>query len=129
MIAPLERLATNPLVGPDQIPYARASGAFNPGVAVDRSSGDVVLLVRVFEEETREILAENDSPDVPFRWSVNPYRGCYHGCAYCYARPSHELLGFGAGTDFERKIVVKRKAPELLRKAFERASPSWKGEQ
>lgn len=80
----------------------------------------------VFEEETREILAKNESPDVPFRWSVNPYRGCYHGCAYCYARPSHEYLGFGAGTDFERKIVVKKMAPELLRRAFDR--PSWNGE-
>ena len=76
--------------------------------------------LEVFEDETREILSRNESPDVPFRWSVNPYRGCYHGCAYCYARPSHEYLGFGSGTDFERK------APELLRRAFER--PSWKGE-
>ena len=62
---------------------------------------------------------KNDSPDVGFTWSVNPYRGCFHACAYCYARPSHEYLSFGAGTDFDRKIVVKPDAPELLRAAFD----------
>src|SRR5207237_8682196 len=82
--------------------------------------------LEVYEDHTRSILSENDSPDVGFRWSVNPYRGCYHGCAYCYARPSHEYLGFGSGTDFERKIVVKRRAPELLRAAF--ARKSWQRE-
>ncbi|HTO87338.1 MAG TPA: PA0069 family radical SAM protein [Thermoanaerobaculia bacterium] len=82
--------------------------------------------LEVFEEEARSILSENDSPDVGFRFSVNPYRGCFHGCAYCYARPSHQYWGFGAGTDFERKIVVKKNAPELLRK--ELARRSWNGE-
>ena len=82
--------------------------------------------LQVFEDHTRSILAKNDSPDVGFRWSVNPYRGCFHACAYCYARPSHEYLSFGAGTDFERKIVVKPRAAELLREAFDRRS--WKGE-
>lgn len=80
----------------------------------------------VFEDRTREILSTNDSPDVGFRHSVNPYRGCFHGCAYCYARPSHEYLSFGSGTDFERKLVVKPRAAELLREAFERRS--WRGE-
>jgi DNA repair photolyase len=78
------------------------------------------------EERARSILSENRSPDVGFRFSINPYRGCYHGCAYCYARFSHQYLGYGAGTDFERKIVVKVNAVELLREAFER--PSWKGD-
>jgi len=82
--------------------------------------------LEVFEDTTRSIVAENDSPDVGFRYSVNPYRGCVHGCAYCYARPSHEYLSFGAGTDFDRKITVKREAPRLLEEAFER--PSWRGE-
>ncbi len=82
--------------------------------------------LEVFEEEARSILSENESPDVGFRWSINPYRGCYHGCAYCYARPTHQYLGFGAGTDFDRRIVVKVNAPELLREAFERRS--WGGE-
>jgi DNA repair photolyase len=82
--------------------------------------------VEVFHDASREILSRNDSPDLPFRWSVNPYRGCFHGCAYCYARPSHEYWGFGAGTDFESKLVVKEDAATLLRQAFDR--PSWKGE-
>ncbi|NOU11174.1 MAG: PA0069 family radical SAM protein [Nitrospira sp.] len=80
----------------------------------------------VYADESREILSRNESPDLPFRWSVNPYRGCFHGCAYCYARPSHEYWGFGAGTDFESKLVVKEDAPQLLRRAFEK--PSWHGE-
>jgi len=82
--------------------------------------------LEVYEDHTREILSHNDSPDVGFSWSVNPYRGCFHACSYCYARPTHEYLGLGAGTDFERKITVKPDAPRLLREAFER--PSWKGE-
>ncbi len=82
--------------------------------------------LHVYEEPAKSILSENDSPDVGFRWSVNPYRGCFHACAYCYARPSHQYLGFGAGTDFERKLVVKTNAPELLRAAF--GKPSWRGE-
>jgi DNA repair photolyase len=80
------------------------------------------IKLEVYEDHTRQILATNDSPDVGFRWSVNPYRGCFHGCAYCYARPSHEYLSFRAGTDFERKIVVKPHAPELLREAFSKRS-------
>jgi DNA repair photolyase len=82
--------------------------------------------LQIFEDQTRSILSENDSPDIGFRFSLNPYRGCAHGCAYCYARPSHEYLGFGAGSDFERKLVAKPAAAELLRQAFER--PSWTGE-
>jgi DNA repair photolyase len=82
--------------------------------------------LEVYEDQTRGLLSHNDSPDVGFRWSVNPYRGCFHACAYCYARPSHEYLSFGAGTDFDRKIVVKRRAPQLLREAFD--DPKWQGE-
>ena len=76
-----------------------------------------------FRDTSRTILARNDSPDVPFEVSLNPYRGCEHGCAYCYARPSHEYLGFSAGLDFETKILVKEDAPELLRRELE--APSW----
>jgi DNA repair photolyase len=82
--------------------------------------------LQVFEDDSRSILSRNESPDLSFRWSVNPYRGCFHACAYCYARPSHEYLGFGAGTDFESKLVVKRDAAVLLREAF--CKPSWQGE-
>ena len=82
--------------------------------------------LEVFEEDARSVLAENDSPDIGFRWSVNPYRGCQHACAYCYARPSHQYLGFGAGTDFDRKIVVKVNAPDAL--ARQLARRSWKRE-
>ena len=82
--------------------------------------------IEIYEETSGSILSHNDSPDLPFNWSVNPYRGCQHACAYCYARPYHEYLGYGAGTDFETKLVVKRNAPELLRDAFRKKG--WKGE-
>src|SRR5438045_924180 len=74
-------------------------------------------------DPTRTIIATNDSPDVGFEASVNPYRGCEHGCIYCFARPSHEYLGFSAGLDFETKILVKDDAPELLRQELN--SPKW----
>jgi len=80
----------------------------------------------VMEDHSRSIVSKNDSPDVGFSYSVNPYRGCFHGCAYCYARPGHEFLSMGAGTDFERRIVYKPKAAVLLREAFDK--PSWSGE-
>ncbi|MCP3914101.1 MAG: radical SAM protein [bacterium] len=73
----------------------------------------------VYEEDARSILSQNDSPDLPFRWSLNPYRGCQHACAYCYARPTHQYIDFGTGSDFDTKIVVKRNAADLLRKALE----------
>lgn len=82
--------------------------------------------LEIYEDATRSILAENKSPDLGFRWSLNPYRGCQHACVYCYARPSHEYLGFGAGSDFETKILIKRKAPQLLRSTFMKRS--WHGE-
>ena len=82
--------------------------------------------LEVYSDASRAIIAKNDSPDVGFAFSVNPYRGCNHGCAYCFARPTHEYLSFGAGTDFDTKIVVKREAPRLLAEAFDR--PSWRGE-
>jgi DNA repair photolyase len=76
-----------------------------------------------FRDATKSILTRNNSPDVGFETSLNPYRGCEHGCIYCYARPTHEYLGFSAGLDFESKIMVKTKAPELLRLELE--SPRW----
>jgi DNA repair photolyase len=77
-------------------------------------------------DESQSIVAENDSPDVGFRYSVNPYRGCSHGCSYCYARPGHEYLGLSAGLDFETKVFVKHRAAELLREFL--ARPKWRPE-
>src|SRR5689334_3422691 len=82
--------------------------------------------LKIFEEEAKSIISTNSSPDIGFKHSLNPYRGCTHACAYCYARPTHQYLGFGAGTDFESKIVVKTNAPALLRQEFMRKS--WQGE-
>lgn len=76
---------------------------------------------------SQTLITYNDSPDIAFAASINPYRGCEHGCAYCYARPTHEYLGFSAGLDFESKIMVKESAPELLRK--ELSSPKWKPQE
>ncbi len=78
---------------------------------------------RFLRDRSRTIVARNRSPDVGFDVSVNPYRGCEHGCVYCYARPNHEYLGFSPGLDFESKILVKADAPELLHKAL--SSPRW----
>src|SRR6266496_5960984 len=77
-----------------------------------------------FHDETKSLITRNNSPDVGFETSLNPYRGCEHGCIYCYARPTHEYLGFSAGLDFESKIIVKTNAPELLRAELE--APHWK---
>jgi len=77
-----------------------------------------------YRDASASIITRNDSPDVGFEASINPYRGCEHGCIYCYARPYHEYLGFSAGLDFETKIVVKENAPELLRR--ELSSRKWK---
>jgi DNA repair photolyase len=76
-----------------------------------------------FKDNSHSIITTNDSPDVGFEASINPYRGCEHGCVYCYARPTHEYLGFSAGLDFETKIMVKEDAPQLLRR--ELSSPRW----
>jgi DNA repair photolyase len=96
-----------------------------PGDAADAEGAGLrpepTLLLR---DPTRRILSRNDSPDVPFAVSINVYRGCEHGCIYCYARPTHEYLGFSAGLDFETRILVKEHAPELLR--GELSSPRWK---
>ena len=79
--------------------------------------------------EIRAKSAINRVPErsrMPFRWTINPYRGCSHACSYCFARPTHMFLGFNPGRDFERQIVVKVNAPELVRR--ELARRSWKGE-
>lgn len=84
---------------------------------------DPLPRTQFFKDRSCSIITWNDSPDVGFEASINPYRGCEHGCAYCYARPFHEYLGFSSGLDFETKILVKENAPELLRQ--ELAAPRW----
>ncbi|MEM7558274.1 MAG: PA0069 family radical SAM protein [Planctomycetota bacterium] len=82
--------------------------------------------VEYLSDDSQSIVTENRSPDIPFRYSINPYRGCAHGCSYCYARVGHQYLGMSAGLDFETKIVVKEKAPELFRGFL--AKRSWQPE-
>lgn len=77
-------------------------------------------------DTSKSIISENDSPDIPFRYSLNPYRGCLHGCSYCYARNTHEYLGFNAGLDFETRIVVKHDAARLFRDFL--ANDAWQPE-
>jgi DNA repair photolyase len=89
--------------------------------AVDETAPQTEFL----KDATKTLITRNDSPDIPFEFSINPYRGCEHGCAYCYARPYHEYLGLSAGLDFESKIVVKADAPDLLRRELARSS--WRG--
>ena len=85
---------------------------------------DPAPTTQFLRDHSQNIITYNDSPDIPFSASINPYRGCEHGCSYCYARISHEFLGFSAVLDFETKIMVKEEAPSLLRK--ELASRRWK---
>jgi len=81
---------------------------------------------RIVADATRSVLNRVDSPDLGLHWTLNPYRGCEHGCIYCYARPTHETLGYSSGLDFETIIVAKHEAPALLRRELGR--PSWRGE-
>jgi DNA repair photolyase len=104
---------------------------YNPerrwGQDIEYEPGETPELgLELYEDDSRSIITANESPDLSFRFNLTPYRGCAHGCAYCYARQTHEYLGFGIGADFERKLVVKRRAPELLRETFE--SERWRGD-
>lgn len=108
-------------------PTANPPSRFHSAVVeYDEGDGPPPSQVTLLEDHARTILSHNDSPDLGFRWSANPYRGCLHACAYCYARPTHEYLDLGAGSDFDTKIVVKPQAATLLREAFDK--PSWRGE-
>ena len=114
----------------------RLADASNTG-AHARADPDATLIVadappanvpvEVIADHTRTIINHvAPTSDVPFDWTVNPYRGCEHGCVYCFARPYHEYLGYSCGLDFETKIVVKHDAPDLLRR--ELAQPGWRAE-
>jgi DNA repair photolyase len=98
------------------------AGALDPDSPLAAEGGGR-LATELLRDTSRSLITHNDSPDVGFAFSLNPYRGCEHGCIYCYARPTHEYLGFSAGLDFESRIMVKEDAPRLLRR--ELASPRW----
>lgn len=109
--------------------FEKISAEVDETALADLDPDDVVRpgpQTQFFDDDSQSILSRNDSPDVPFTYGVNPYRGCEHGCAYCYARTFHEYLGWSSGLDFETKIMVKRRAPELLR--AELSKPSWQPE-
>jgi DNA repair photolyase len=115
-------------------PFRARGAASNPpnrfeSIRLERDSDwnpeeDPLPRTQFLKDSSRTIIAYNESPDIGFEASVNPYRGCEHGCAYCYARPFHEYLGFSSGLDFEAKILVKLEAPALLRR--EVSSPKWR---
>ncbi|MGF6777990.1 PA0069 family radical SAM protein [Paraburkholderia sp. GAS334] len=88
----------------------------------DEESGTPALRTQVFEERAKSILTRNASPDIPFSVSLNPYRGCEHGCIYCFARPTHSYLGLSPGLDFESRIYAKINAPELLEREISKKS-------
>jgi DNA repair photolyase len=104
--------------------FEKLSIELEPEALVDDDGEPVLPRTQFLRDDSQSIISFNDSPDIPFRAGLNPYRGCEHGCAYCFARPYHEYLGFSAGLDFETKIVVKENAPALLRRALSRKS--WK---
>ena len=121
------------------LPIKGRGAAFNPANRFERIScipdGDALdddiregidhrPRTQYLRDDSRTIISYNNSPDIPFSASINPYRGCEHGCAYCYARPTHEYLGMSAGLDFETRIMVKPDAPDLLRRALSAAR--WK---
>ncbi len=112
---------------PNRFERTRTEADYEHLTADDVADDDRKLPTEYLPDQTRSIITENDSPDIGFRHSINPYRGCEHGCAYCYARPGHEYLGLNAGLDFETKIFVKHNAAELLRDELNK--PSWRGDE
>lgn len=100
--------------------FEKLTVELEPEALVDDDGKPIRPRTQFLRDDTRSIIAYNESPDIPFSAGVNPYRGCEHGCAYCFARPFHEYLGFSAGLDFETKILVKENAPELLRAELSR---------
>ena len=102
--------------------FERLSVELEPGALLDDDGNPLPLRTQFLRDDAQSIITFNNSPDIPFGAGVSPYRGCEHGCAYCFARPYHEYLGFSAGLDFESKIMVKERAAELLRAELSRKS-------
>ena len=100
--------------------------SFDDGWETGADDEQRALKTVITEEPAKSIIARNDSPDIPFTQSINPYQGCEHGCIYCYARPSHAYRNLSPGIDFETRIFAKINAPELLRKELSR--PGYKCE-
>ncbi len=123
---PTNRFERLRYVPPDRgDPGAAGAGAeVDPDLEPDPDEAEIDPRTEYLRDPSRTIVATNSSPDVGFDSSVNPYRGCAHGCSYCYARPHHEFLGWSAGLDFETRILVKERAPELLRRKL--AHSRWK---
>ena len=103
--------------------FAKLTVELEPEALRDEDGEPIRPRTQFLRDDSQSVITFNDSPDIPFRAGLNPYRGCEHGCAYCFARPYHEYLGFSAGLDFETKILVKENAPELLRR--ELSKKSW----
>ena len=123
----MESIPSQPRKGRGAI--GNETGRFEPEVRVPTDDGwgsadaDPLPLDTTYTRDSaRSILARNDSPDIPFDRSINPYRGCEHGCIYCFARPTHAYLGLSPGLDFESRIFVKEDAPELLKAELSRPS-------
>ncbi len=112
--------------GTQENPQARFESLAREAFDDEWNSGgeEPSISTQFFRDASRTILTKNESPDIGFTYGLNPYRGCEHGCIYCYARPSHEYLGFSSGLDFETKIMVKEDAASLLEREF--AKKSWK---
>jgi DNA repair photolyase len=92
-------------------------------ITIDEEFEEPNPRTQYLRDSSQSLITTNDSPDIGFRTSINPYRGCEHGCSYCYARPYHEYLGYSAGQDFETRIMVKTDAPKILRS--ELSSKKW----
>lgn len=109
--------------GSSDNPVNRFEGSYTDYQLDEETGQKPTQKTRLYPDDTKEILSTNDSPDIPFEASINPYRGCEHGCIYCYARPTHEYLGFSAGLDFESRIMVKYDAAKKLHERL--SSPKW----